>query len=65
MCIRDRLRDKPAEADLEALNRHLVEDGWFVPFFRMTYLHVSDGTVTISPQDGMAAPSLYGYAPAR
>ncbi|GAA1634383.1 ABC transporter substrate-binding protein [Nonomuraea maheshkhaliensis] len=60
-----KLRDKPAEADLEALNRHLVEDGWFVPFFRMTYLHVSDGTVTISPQDGMAAPSLYGYAPAR
>ncbi|MEV5498288.1 ABC transporter substrate-binding protein [Nonomuraea fuscirosea] len=60
-----KLRDRPAEADFEALNRHLVEDGWFVPFFRMTYLHVSDGSVTISPQDGMATPSLYGYAPAR
>ncbi|PVC62272.1 ABC transporter substrate-binding protein, partial [Streptomyces sp. CS065A] len=46
------------------LNRHLVEEGWFVPFYRMTYLHVSDGTVQITPQSGMAVPSIYNYAPA-
>lgn len=46
------------------LNEHLVEDAWFVPFYRMTYLHVSDGTVKITPQSGMAVPSIYNYAPA-
>ncbi|NUP83634.1 MAG: ABC transporter substrate-binding protein [Nonomuraea sp.] len=56
---------KDAGTDLQALNRHLVEDGWFMPFYRMTYLHVSDGSVTIKPQDGMAVPSIYNYAPAQ
>jgi peptide/nickel transport system substrate-binding protein len=54
-----------AKADLQALNRHLVEDGWFMPFYRMTYLHVSDGSVSIKPQDGMAVPAIYNYAPAQ
>ncbi|GAA2408122.1 ABC transporter substrate-binding protein [Nonomuraea africana] len=61
------IQSKPAaaaKADLQALNEHLVKDGWFLPFYRMTYLHVSDGTVTIAPQDGMAVPSIYNYAPA-
>lgn len=31
----------------------------------MSYLHVSDGTVKISPQSGMAVPSIYNYAPAK
>ncbi|UBU12635.1 ABC transporter substrate-binding protein [Nonomuraea gerenzanensis] len=54
-----------ATADLQALNEHLVTDGWFMPFYRMTYLHVSDGSVTIKPQDGMAVPAIYNYAPAQ
>ncbi|NRQ32837.1 ABC transporter substrate-binding protein [Nonomuraea sp. NN258] len=53
------------KASLQTLNEHLVKDGWFVPFYRMSYLHVSDGSVTIKPQDGMAVPSLYNYAPAQ
>lgn len=53
-----------AKPDLRALNEHLVKDAWFVPFYRMSYLHVSDGSVKITPQDGMAVPSIYGYAPA-
>lgn len=53
-----------AQADLRALNEHLVKDAWFVPFYRMTYLHVSDGSVQIKPQAGMAVPSIYNYAPA-
>ncbi|WP_327092087.1 ABC transporter substrate-binding protein [Nonomuraea sp. NBC_01738] len=58
------IKAKAAKEDLQALNQHLVEDGWFVPFYRMTYLHVSDGSVAITPQDGMAVPSIYNYAPA-
>ncbi|MEU4703221.1 ABC transporter substrate-binding protein [Nonomuraea dietziae] len=62
-----KIQSKPAaeaKADLQALNEHLVKDGWFLPFYRMTYLHVSDGSVSITPQDGMAVPSVYNYAPA-
>jgi len=36
-----------------------------VPFYRMSYLHVSDGSVTIRPQSGMAVPSIYNYSPAK
>lgn len=53
-----------AADEAQALNRHLVEQGWFVPFYRMTFLHVSDGSVDVQPQSGMAVPSLYNYAPA-
>ncbi|MDN3260853.1 ABC transporter substrate-binding protein [Streptomyces sp. CSDS2] len=54
-----------AQQSVRALNEHLVKQGWFVPFYRMTYLHVSDGTVKISPQSGMAVPSIYNYSPAK
>jgi peptide/nickel transport system substrate-binding protein len=47
-----------------ALNRHLVEQGWFVPFYRMTYQIVSTADVKVTPQSGMAVPSIYNYAPA-
>lgn len=60
------LQNSPAgeggEAALE-LNRHLVGQAWFVPFYRMEYLHVTDGTVAVEPQSGMAVPSLYNYTP--
>jgi peptide/nickel transport system substrate-binding protein len=47
-----------------ALNRHLVEQGWFVPFYRITYQIVSTADVKVTPQSGMAVPSIYNYAPA-
>ncbi|MFD0204159.1 MULTISPECIES: hypothetical protein [Saccharothrix] len=50
--------------DLKALNRNLVENAWFVPFYRMTYALVTDGGVKATPQSGMAVPSLYNYQPA-
>ncbi|MFE9249183.1 ABC transporter substrate-binding protein [Streptomyces sp. NPDC007088] len=46
------------------LNQHLVDEGWFVPFYRMTYLLVTDDSVTAEPQSGMAVPSIYNYRPA-
>ena len=63
-----RIQEAPpgkAQPDLRALNEHLVRQAWFVPFYRMSYLHVSDGTVRITPQAGMAVPSVYNYAPAK
>ncbi|MDT9682845.1 ABC transporter substrate-binding protein [Streptomyces sp. TRM76323] len=57
--------DAQAEQAARELNAHLVKEGWFVPFYRMTYLHVSDGTVKITPQSGMAVPSIYNYAPVK
>ncbi|MEU0740793.1 ABC transporter substrate-binding protein [Streptomyces sp. NPDC006134] len=57
--------EEQARQAARALNEHLVKEGWFVPFYRMTYLHVSDGTVKITPQSGMAVPSIYNYAPAK
>ncbi|WP_106399281.1 ABC transporter substrate-binding protein [Actinocorallia populi] len=53
-----------AEADLKALNEHLVEQGWYLPFYRMSYLLVSDKDVKATPQSGMAVPSIYNYSPA-
>lgn len=52
------------EAAAKAINERFVEQGWFIPFYRMTYSLVSDKTVTVVPQDGMAVPSLYNYTPA-
>ncbi|MEV0588367.1 ABC transporter substrate-binding protein [Nonomuraea sp. NPDC050310] len=60
-----RIQKSDDPADLKKLNAHLVEQAWFVPFYRMTYLHVSDGSVAITPQDGMAVPAIYNYAPAK
>ncbi|GAA4956821.1 ABC transporter substrate-binding protein [Yinghuangia aomiensis] len=53
------------KAEAQALNQHLVEQAWFLPFYRVTYLHVTDGTVNVVPQDGMAVPSIYNYTPAK
>jgi peptide/nickel transport system substrate-binding protein len=47
-----------------ALNKHLVDEGWFVPFYRMRYQLVTGPGVKAQPQSGMAVPSIYNYAPA-
>ncbi|WP_327668033.1 MULTISPECIES: ABC transporter substrate-binding protein [unclassified Streptomyces] len=46
------------------LNRHLVEEGWFAPFYRMTFQLVSGSGVKVVPQSGMGVPSIYNYTPA-
>lgn len=56
--------EREAGAAARALNTHLVEQGWFVPFYRMTYQIVSAADVKVTPQSGMAVPSIYDYAPA-
>ncbi|EDY46664.1 ABC transporter substrate-binding protein [Streptomyces sp. SPB074] len=46
-----------------ALNRHLVEQAWFAPFYRMRYELVTGPDVKARTQSGMAVPSLYDYTP--
>ncbi|MFC9501957.1 ABC transporter substrate-binding protein [Streptomyces sp. NPDC056982] len=48
-----------------ALNKHLVEEGWFAPFYRASFLLVSTKDVKVVAQSGMAVPSIYDYTPAK
>ncbi|MEW2378619.1 ABC transporter substrate-binding protein [Micromonospora sp. NPDC047812] len=48
----------------QQLNRHIVEQAWFVPLYRMQYMHVTVPSVTAVPQAGLAVPALYNYRPA-
>ncbi|MBG0564045.1 ABC transporter substrate-binding protein [Actinoplanes aureus] len=57
---------EPAQAAqyTQQLNRHIVEQAWYVPLYRMQYLHVTVPTITVVPQAGLAVPALYNYQPA-
>ena len=56
--------DEEAAAEAaEELNRHIVEQAWFVPLYRMQYMHTTDRSVTVTPQVGLAVPSIYNYRP--
>lgn len=56
--------DAAAAAASKELNKHLVEQAWFAPFYRMKYLLVAGDGVKAVPQSGMGVPSVYDYAPA-
>lgn len=61
-------RSLPAEetAALYAqLNEHIVEEAWFLPFYRMTYKLVTVPGIDALPQSGMAVPSIYNYSLAK
>ncbi|QKG24419.1 ABC transporter substrate-binding protein [Actinomadura verrucosospora] len=53
-----------AAAASKELNKHLVEQAWFAPFYRLQYQLVSTKDVKAVTQSGMAVPSIYDYAPA-
>lgn len=57
--------EQSATADLTALNTRLVQQAWFAPFYRMSYLLVTDKKVKAVNQSGMAVPSIYDYSPAQ
>lgn len=56
--------DDPGEAG-PALNRYIVENAWFAPFYRIkqNYVYNAD-KVKVEPQVQMAVPSIYNYEPA-
>lgn len=54
--------DRQAEIAQE-LNTMVVEDAWFVPFYRAVQQLYVDDTTTAQPQVGEANPTLYSWAP--
>jgi peptide/nickel transport system substrate-binding protein len=52
------------QAALVSLNEWLVDNAWFVPFYRMRYLLVTDSAVKAVPDADMAVPALWDYSPA-
>lgn len=58
-------RALPAEQSAELyreLNQHIVEEAWFLPFYRMTYKLVTVPGITAVPQAGSAETSIYNYS---
>jgi peptide/nickel transport system substrate-binding protein len=53
-----------AKSALQSLNAWLVENAWFVPFYRMQYQLVTDSAVKAVPDADMAVPALWDYSPA-
>jgi len=50
-------------ADLyRELNAHIVEDAWFLPFYRMTYKLVTVPGIDVVTQAGQAETSIYNYS---
>ncbi|MGY5765329.1 ABC transporter substrate-binding protein [Brachybacterium sp. DNPG3] len=55
--------DEAVEA-AQAMNRYLVENAWFAPFYRPSQLYFYDAAVvTPVAQTQMAVPSIYNYEP--
>lgn len=46
----------------QELNQHIVEQAWFLPFYRMTYKLVTVPGVTAVTQSGQAETSIYNYS---
>jgi len=46
----------------QQMNERIVDQAWFVPFYRMTYKLVTVPGVTATTQAGMAVPSIYDYS---
>ncbi|WP_432536367.1 ABC transporter substrate-binding protein [Kineococcus arenarius] len=49
----------------EELNRFLVENVWFAPFYRPSTLYLHARGTEVQPQARQAVPAIYNFAPAR
>jgi peptide/nickel transport system substrate-binding protein len=47
-----------------ALNKYVVDQAWFAPFYRPSQIFFTDKNTTTKPQAQQAVPSIYSYAPA-
>jgi peptide/nickel transport system substrate-binding protein len=48
----------------KSLNKYIVEQAWFAPFYRPDQIFFTDAKTTTKPQLQQAVPSIYSYAPA-
>lgn len=51
-----------AKAIYQEMNKHIVDDAWFLPFYRMTYKLVTVPGITAVKQAGQAETSIYNYS---
>lgn len=49
----------------QEVNKHVVEQAWFAPLFRVNQMYYHNSKITVVPQVQQAVPSLYNYAPAK
>ena len=49
--------------ELGAINKYLVEEAWFAPFYRSQQLWLTSERINVLPQVGSAVPYLYNYSP--
>ena len=47
------------------VNKYVTNNAWFVPFFRLNQMYLTNKKITVEPQLQQAIPSLYNYAPAK
>lgn len=45
------------------LNKYIVDQAWFAPFYRPDQVYFTNKTTTVTPQARQAVPSIYYYAP--
>jgi len=50
-------------AQLKKVNKHIVQDAWFVPFYTVPQMYFTNKRVSTVPQAQNAVPYLYNYAP--
>lgn len=49
----------------QEMNKYLVENAWFAPWYRIDQPYYSSSDVTVQVQSGQPVPSIYNYAPAK
>ena len=52
-----------ADAAAKSLNQYLVQNAWFVPFFRQQSSFVADKNTAVTVQAGNALPYLWNIKP--
>jgi len=50
-------------AQLKKVNKHIVDDAWFVPFYTVPQLYFTNKKVSVKAQAQNAVPYIYNYAP--
>ncbi|MBX3078714.1 MAG: ABC transporter substrate-binding protein [Cryobacterium sp.] len=63
----ERLQTDPASFDKTAaeLGRHLVEEAWFAPFYRLQLVYATSPEIDVVPQVQVSCPAIYNYSPAK
>ncbi len=55
--------DADATAAAKQLNKHIVEQAWFAPWYRPQQTYATDANTTVKTQTGNAYPYLWNFAP--